>query len=90
MTSITAKVEYVKAQPRSHQHTCHWPDCETLVPPAMWGCNKHWFTLPREMRVKIWQTYRPGQEIAKNPSADYLDAAKVVQRWIRDSQKNRS
>ena len=48
----------------------------------MWGCKKHWFMLPRGLRQRIWATYRPGQEIEKNPSARYLHAANEVQAWI--------
>jgi hypothetical protein len=65
-------------------HTCHWPGCGKAVPPAMWGCKVHWFTLPNRLRDRIWATYRPGQEIDKRPSEMYLDAAQAVRRWIRE------
>lgn len=64
------------------QHTCHWPDCTTAVSPSMWGCKKHWFSLPKALRDEIWRTYVPGQEITKTPSAEYLAAARKVQDWI--------
>lgn len=48
----------------------------------MWGCRQHWFSLPARLRAKIWATYRPGQEITKTPSAEYIAAAKEVQLWI--------
>lgn len=64
-------------------HTCHWPGCKRDVPPAMWGCKEHWFTLPKRLRDEIWRTYVPGQEITKTPSEAYLIAADNVQRWIR-------
>lgn len=67
------------------KHTCHWTDCQREVPPAMWGCRQHWFTLPKSLRDRIWATYRPGQEITKTPSAAYIEAAQAVQAWIRDS-----
>jgi hypothetical protein len=50
----------------------------------MWGCRKHWFTLPKALRDRIWATYRPGQEVTKDPSELYMAAAIDVQRWIRD------
>ena len=56
-------------------HTCHWPGCNKIVPPALWGCKKHWFMLPKEIRDEIWATYRSGQEIDKNPSKEYIDVA---------------
>ncbi len=66
------------------RHTCHWPGCDTEVPPAMWGCKKHWFKLPQALRNRIWATYKPGQEISKTPSATYLEAAMAVQQWIAE------
>lgn len=63
-------------------HTCHWPGCEREVPPSMWGCKPHWFALPKALRDDIWRTYRPGQEISKTPSAEYLAAARAVREWI--------
>jgi hypothetical protein len=49
----------------------------------MWGCRRHWFTLPKPLRDRIWKTYRPGQERTKDPSPEYLAAAAGVQQWIR-------
>lgn len=68
-------------------HTCHWPNCNVPIPPAMWGCKRHWFTLPKALRDRIWATYKPGQEITKTPSTEYLAAADAVQAWIRDYLK---
>ena len=65
------------------KHTCHWPGCPVDVPPKLWGCAKHWYALPKHLRDRIWATYRPGQEITKTPSADYLEAAREVLAWIR-------
>jgi hypothetical protein len=76
------KFEYVKNQPQTRKHHCHWPGCEKQVPPAMWGCKQHWFKLPAELRSKIWATYKPGQEVDGTPSVAYLAAAKEVQDWI--------
>lgn len=57
------------------RHTCHWPGCEVAVPPKMWGCNRHWSMLPKDIRKEIWATYKPGQEVKKNPSQAYIAAA---------------
>lgn len=77
------KADYVQAQPQTRGHHCHWPGCETEVPPAMWGCKKHWFKLPLRLRNKIWAAYKPGQEVTMTPSAEYLAVAHEVQDWIR-------
>jgi hypothetical protein len=66
------------------KHTCHWPGCPNAVPPAMWGCRGHWFMLPRRLRALIQKHYRPGQEISKTPSIEYIDAARKVQDWIKE------
>lgn len=77
------EVRYVRSQSQTRNHECHWPGCERQVPPAMWGCRAHWFALPEALRDKIWRAYRPGQERDMSPSAEYLEAADEVQRWIR-------
>lgn len=84
--ATNAKALYVKGQGQTRQHTCHWPGCSAQVPPALWGCRKHWMTLPVELRDLIWKTYRPGQEVDRSPSREYLDAAAKVQEWIRRRQ----
>lgn len=63
-------------------HKCHWTGCDIEIPAKLWGCSGHWFRLPKELRDKIWQTYRPGQEIDKKPSREYVAVAKEVQDWI--------
>lgn len=76
------KVAHVLAATQTRSHHCHWPGCEAQVPPAKWGCLKHWRMLPKELQNRIWRAYRPGQEHTLTPSRDYIDAAKAVQEWI--------
>lgn len=76
------KVDYVLSQGQTRNHHCHWPGCNTQVPPAMWGCRKHWYNLPRTIRNRIWNTYECGQEVKGTPSKDYLAAAQEAQDWI--------
>jgi hypothetical protein len=52
------------------KHTCHWPDCTQEVPPRLFMCRRHWFTLPLALRREIWRTYRPGQKVTKDPSPE--------------------
>jgi hypothetical protein len=63
-------------------HTCHAPGCTVEVPPKLFMCSVHWFMLPKPMRDRIWTTYRPGQEIDKKPSKEYVEAARVAKRHI--------
>jgi hypothetical protein len=76
------KADYVRAQKQSRDHHCHWPGCDKQVPPAMWGCKRHWFMLPALLRAKIWRAYVPGQEIDATPTKEYLTVAHEVQAWI--------
>src|ERR1700754_51990 len=79
----TDKVEHVLAAKQTRRHHCHWPGCDKQVAPALWGCRKHWFMLPRKLRDKIWATYQPGQEERLDPSPSYLSVAREVQKWIK-------
>lgn len=79
------KTDYVLSQPQTRKHHCHWPGCERQVPPAMWGCSKHWFKLPKSIRDQIWKTYNPGQEKTMTPSIEYLCVAGEAQRWIKEN-----
>jgi len=82
MSEIGAKVAYVKRQRQTRDHHCHWPACPEQVPPAKWGCLKHWRMLPKWLRDLIWNTFRPGQEVSLTPSKEYLAVAREVQAWI--------
>jgi hypothetical protein len=68
-------------------HRCHWPGCEVEVEPKFWGCPPHWFSLHVRLRDRIWKHYRRGQEVTKDPSPEYLQAARDVRDWIIENQK---
>jgi hypothetical protein len=86
---VAAKADYVRARARQApgNHTCHWPGCTAKVPPAMWGCKTHWFRLPNSIRTRLWSAYRPGQEIAKNPSHEYVEAMHEAQEWAERDER---
>jgi hypothetical protein len=88
MTSLGDKVRHVLRGRQTRSHTCHWPGCGKQVPPAMWGCRRHWYMLPAEIRDAIWKAYRPGQEGDGEPSDAYLVAAGRAQRWIKENYPN--
>lgn len=56
-------------------HGCHAIGCRTKVPPVMFMCRKHWFSLTPTLRKRIMDTYRPGQCDDLNISQEYADAA---------------
>lgn len=82
--SKTEKVAHVLKAGQSRMHHCHWPGCTKEVPPARWGCYRHWMMLPASLRAAIWNAYQIGQEETRSPSREYLEAARKVQEWIRD------
>lgn len=79
---IAEKVAHVRGAGQTREHHCHWPGCDERVPPAMWGCRKHWYKLPQDIRDRIWNAYAPGQENTMSPSQAYLEAARDAQEWI--------
>lgn len=81
------KAKYVLSQRQTRNHACHWPGCPEQVPPARWGCRRHWFMLPKVLRDKIWAAFRPGQEKDLSPSKAYVQVAREVQEWIKQSGK---
>lgn len=70
-------------------HSCHG-GCGKVVPPAMWGCRDCWRRLPLGLRNLIFHHYRPGQEIDKRPSAEYVCVARQVQDYIRENWPERA
>jgi hypothetical protein len=82
-TSLQEKVAHVKRARQDRQHGCHWPGCTAQVPPAMWGCTRHWYMLPKHLRDRIWAEYRPGQEEDMKPSIAYIANAQAAQDWIK-------
>lgn len=89
MTKIGRKADHVRQAGDPGGHTCHWPGCAKRVKPALWGCSKHWFTLPPRFRARIWACYRIGQEDDKRASADYLAVAREVEAWATEYERRR-
>lgn len=54
------------------KHLCHAKGCKTPVPPKMLMCLKHWRMVPRHLQRQVWAHYRPGQEVDKRPTREYL------------------
>lgn len=86
MNDLAEKVAHVRAATQSREHACHWPRCKRQVPPAKWGCYKHWMSLPAGLRAAIWAAYRTGQEEAGEVSAEYRKAAQAAQDWISEHE----
>lgn len=63
---------YGNAEIPEMSHHCHAYDCHTPVDPKLLMCRKHWRMVPRKLQLLVWSTYRPGQEIDKEPTEAYL------------------
>lgn len=84
---IARKVQHVRAARQTRDHDCHWPGCTEQVPPARWGCRKHWYMLPATIRGAIWDAYQRGQEETLEVSEAYVKAARAAQTWIRKNHR---
>lgn len=67
-------------------HTCHAWSCNKAVPPKMFMCKSHWFQLPKPLREAIWANYVPGQEIRKDPTAEYIQTALTACKFIAERE----
>lgn len=54
------------------RHICHAFGCDKSVPPRLLMCAHHWYMVPRNVQSLVWKHYRPGQEVDKMPSEEYL------------------
>jgi hypothetical protein len=70
-------------------HKCHARGCEKTVPPRMLMCLPHWRAVPRQLQAAVWATYRPGQERDKDPSPEYLDAARAAIEAVAELERAR-
>lgn len=60
------------------KHRCHARGCTTEVPPRMFMCYLHWRKVPKKDRDLVWALYYPGQEITKDPSAQYVQETQRI------------
>jgi hypothetical protein len=70
-------------------HRCHWIGCSMEILPRFFCCRAHWHALPKPIRREIWHHYRAGQEVRKNPSPEYIAAARAALNWIAENQDQR-
>lgn len=55
--------------------TCPHPECDKEVLSDQFACRVHWFSLPADLRRRIWQNYRSG-EVGRIMDG-YAEAAEV-------------
>lgn len=71
---MNTKADYVRRQPQTRGHTCHWPGCNRHVPPAMWGCSKHCRAII-DILIKTFGDMRP-QDVKPRHVADFINVKK--------------
>lgn len=59
-------------------HTCHAMGCRIPVPPRYLMCPRHWGMVPRGLQRGVWAHYRKGQEIDKQPTLAWMQAARAA------------
>ena len=58
---------------------CPVDGCETRVDAAFLMCRTHWYSVPKDLRDRVWKTFRNGagiyDEAYLDAAADAIDAA---------------
>lgn len=73
---------------RPPRHECHAHGRKTLVPPRLLMCSRHWIMVPARLRNDVWNAYVEGQEVRKDPSSEYIDAATAAIEAVRESEEH--
>lgn len=67
-------------------HHCHATNCEVPVKPEYLMCRGHWAMVPSNLQRRVWRTYRRGQCDDRNPSREYLFAARDAVRFVAEAE----
>jgi diadenosine tetraphosphatase ApaH/serine/threonine PP2A family protein phosphatase len=59
-------------------HLCHAEGCQVEVPPRLLMCRRHWRMVPPPLQDAVWANYRRGQERRKDPTPEYMAAARAA------------
>lgn len=54
---------------------CSIPGCGNQIDPSRLMCRAHWYVVPKQMRDRVWATWRSGQGAL---SAEHQDAVRVA------------
>lgn len=69
------------------KHLCHATGCTVEVPPKLLMCPRHWRMVPPDIQRAVWRHYRPGQEIDKRPTKEYLEVMKLAIEVVEEREK---
>jgi hypothetical protein len=45
-------------------HTCPAPGCNAQVPQSQLTCRPHWYSIPKDIRDRVWSGYRSDDTFA--------------------------
>lgn len=79
-----------EVSPTDAAHTCHAIGCSAVIPPRLFMCREHWYKLPYHYRKEVFRYYKAGQEVSKNPSRKYIQAASAAIAWLNKKTKRES
>lgn len=65
--------------PSPSTHPCPARSCGVPVTHDKLACRRHWYTVPKDLRDKLWAAY---SDRAAHPMA-HLQAVGAVSRWLR-------
>jgi hypothetical protein len=54
---------------------CPIPGCGQEIDPSRLMCRRHWYTVPKEVRDRVWATWRSGQGAYSREHQDAVRAA---------------
>lgn len=69
------------------KHYCHAIGCEKPISPRLLMCYAHWRMTPIHLQKAVWHHYRRGQEITKDPSPEYVQAAMAAVRAVAAKER---
>jgi hypothetical protein len=54
---------------------CPIPYCGELIDPSRLMCRTHWHLIPKQLRDRVWATWRSGEEAL---SSEHLEAVRLA------------
>jgi hypothetical protein len=58
-----------------HASRCPVPGCGRQIDPSRLMCRGHWYLVPRQLRDRVWATWRSGQGTL---SAEHQEAVRMA------------
>ncbi len=62
---------------------CPFTGCDAVVPSELFGCRKHWRSMPKDLKARIWKlydAYRAGEIEIRELSKQQADVVAECER----------